>query len=64
MAYYRQSKRRMAEFLVALLGQPCSAALTVIETCRQQCRNVFAFVTAAVEARLARQPAPSLLSTM
>lgn len=29
MAYYRQSKRRTAEFLVTLLGQPCSAALTV-----------------------------------
>ncbi len=35
--------------------------LTAIETCRQQRRNVFAFVTAAVEAHLARQPAPSLL---
>jgi transposase len=34
--------------------------LTVIETCRQQRRNVFVFVTAAVEAHLARQPAPSL----
>jgi transposase len=29
MAYYRQSKRRTAEFLSMLLGQPCSAALTV-----------------------------------
>jgi transposase len=29
MAYYRQSKRRTAEFLATLLGQPCSAALTV-----------------------------------
>jgi len=36
--------------------------LTVIETCRQQRRNVFAFVTRAVEAHLAHQPAPSLLS--
>ena len=36
--------------------------LTVIETCRQQRRNVFAFVTAAVEAHLAHQSAPSLLS--
>ena len=36
--------------------------LTVIETCRQQRRNAFAFVTDAVEAHLARQPAPSLLS--
>lgn len=35
--------------------------LTVIETCRQQHRNVFAFVTAAVEAQLAHQPTPSLL---
>lgn len=35
--------------------------LTVIETCRQQRRNVFQFVTAAVEAHLARQSAPSLL---
>ena len=29
MAYYRQSKRRTAEFLTTLLGQPCCAALTV-----------------------------------
>ena len=36
--------------------------LTVIETCRQQRRNVFSFLTAAVEAHLAHQPAPSLLS--
>jgi transposase len=35
--------------------------LTVIESCRQQRRNVFAFVTAAVEAQLAHQPTPSLL---
>ena len=35
--------------------------LTGIETCRQQRRNVFAFVTAAVEAHLAHQSAPSLL---
>lgn len=37
------------------------AMLTVIETCRQQRRNVLAFVTRAVEAHLAHQPAPSLL---
>jgi len=36
--------------------------LTVIETCRQQRRNVFTFLTHAVEAHLAHQPAPSLLS--
>jgi transposase len=35
--------------------------LTVIETCRQQGRNSFAFLTAAVEAHLAHQSAPSLL---
>lgn len=36
--------------------------LSVIETCRQQKRNVFAFVTAAVEAQFANQSCPSLLS--
>jgi transposase len=36
--------------------------LTVIETCRQQKRNVFAFVTAAVEAHFAQRPAPLLLA--
>jgi len=35
--------------------------LTVIETCRQQRRNAFAFITAAVESHLAHQSAPSLL---
>ncbi|HEY7315585.1 MAG TPA: transposase [Gemmataceae bacterium] len=35
--------------------------LTVIETCRQQSRNVFAYVTVAVQAHFARQPIPSLL---
>jgi transposase len=29
MAYYRQSKRRTAQFLEAILGQPCCAAWTV-----------------------------------
>lgn len=29
MAYFRQSKRRTAEFLETLLGQPCSPGLTV-----------------------------------
>jgi hypothetical protein len=33
----------------------------VIETCRQQRRNVFDYLTAAVQAHLAHQPAPSLL---
>lgn len=36
--------------------------LTVIETCRQQHRNAFDYLTTAVEAHLAGQPAPSLLS--
>lgn len=35
--------------------------LTVVETCRQQRRNAFTFLTHALEAHLARQPAPSLL---
>jgi len=35
--------------------------LTVIETCRLQERSVFSYVTEAVEARVAKQPAPSLL---
>jgi transposase len=35
--------------------------LTVIETCRQQSRNVFAYVTAAVQAHFAGQATPSLL---
>jgi transposase len=33
--------------------------LTVVETCRQQSRNVFAFVTRAIEAHFAPQAAPS-----
>jgi transposase len=36
--------------------------LTVIETCRRQKRNVYAWLTDAVQARLAGQPIPSLLS--
>ena len=35
--------------------------LTVVETCRQQQCNAFAFLTQAVEAHLAHQSAPSLL---
>jgi transposase len=37
--------------------------LTTIETCRLQKRSVFDYLTAAVEAHLAKQPAPSLLPT-
>lgn len=37
--------------------------LTTIETCRQQDRNVFAFVTEAVRAHFAGSAAPSLLPT-
>ena len=36
--------------------------LTVIETCRQQSRNVFQFLTTAVEAHFAKQKSPSLVS--
>jgi len=35
--------------------------LTAIETCRQQRRNTFDYLTAAVKAHLTGQPAPSLL---
>jgi transposase len=35
--------------------------LTVVETCRQQGRSTFDFLTRVVEAHLAHQPAPSLL---
>jgi transposase len=35
--------------------------LTVIETCRRQSRDTFAWLTAAVEAHLNQQPPPSLL---
>lgn len=35
--------------------------LTVIETCRRQDRDVFEWLTAAVQARLANRPTPSLL---
>ena len=99
MACFRQSKRRTTLFLEAVLGQPCSAGLTVklqnrvtdalrpaviwcklsfgtqsskgsrfvetlltvIETCRQQSRNVFEFVTAATTRLDTQLPAPSLL---
>lgn len=37
-------------------------ALTVIETCRQQGRNVFEFLAAAVRNHFGNQPCPSLLS--
>jgi len=36
--------------------------LTVIETCRQQNRHLFAYVTTAVEAHFAHQSCPSLLT--
>jgi hypothetical protein len=35
--------------------------LTVIETCRQQSRDVFAYITDVVQAHFAYQPTPSLL---
>ncbi|HEV2972470.1 MAG TPA: hypothetical protein VGY55_21035 [Pirellulales bacterium] len=36
--------------------------LTIVETCRQQSRNAFAFITSAVKASFANQSAPSLLA--
>ena len=41
-----------------VLSRFVETMLTMIETCRQQRRNAFAFITAAVEARLAHKPAP------
>jgi transposase len=38
--------------------------LTVVETCRQQTRNAFAFLTHTLEARLAVKKAPSLLPSV
>ena len=43
-------------------GRFVETLLTVIETCRQQSRDVFAYVTTAVEAHFADQPPPSLRS--
>ena len=36
--------------------------LMLVETCRQQGRNVFAFLSHAVQAHLAHQKAPSLVA--
>jgi hypothetical protein len=38
--------------------------LTTIETCRLQERNIFEYLTAAVEAHIAKRPAPSLLPAL
>lgn len=38
--------------------------LTVIETCQQQARSVFQFLTTTVEARFANQSAPSPLTRL
>jgi len=37
--------------------------LSVVTTCRQQGRNIWAFLTEAIAAAWADQPAPSLLPT-
>jgi integrase len=55
------SKSRQKRTASAAGSRFVETMLTVIETCRQQGRNVFSFRTAAVEAHLAHQPAPSLL---
>jgi len=49
------SQRRAGSRLVETM-------LTVIESCRQQSRKVFEYVTTAVEAHFADQPTPSLLT--
>jgi len=38
--------------------------LTVVETCHRQSRNSFEYLTAAMQAHFAHQPAPSLLNTV
>lgn len=38
--------------------------LTVVETCHRQSRNSFEYLTAAMQAHFAGQPAPSLLATV
>lgn len=38
--------------------------LTVIETCRQQARNTFDYLTQALEAKFQNKPCPSLLTTL
>jgi transposase len=57
MAYYRQSKRRTADFLGTLLGQPCSASLTV-----KIQNQVTAAVRPSYEALAAQLPAQDQLS--
>jgi transposase len=57
MAYYRQSKRRTADFLGTLLGQPCSASLTV-----KIQNQVTAAVRPSYEALAAQLPAQEQLN--
>jgi len=57
MAYYRQSKRRTAEFLSTLLGQPCCAALTV-----KMQNQVTAALRPSYEALAAQLPTQEQLS--
>jgi transposase len=57
MAYYRQSKRRTAEFLTTLLGQPCCPSLTV-----KIQKQVTAAVRPSYEALAAELPAQEQLS--
>lgn len=57
MAYYRQSKRRTAEFLGTLLGQPCCPSLTV-----KMQKQVTAAVRPSYEALAAELPTQGQLS--
>jgi transposase len=57
MAYYRQSKRRTADFLTTLLGQPCCPSLTV-----KIQNRVTAAVRPSYEALAAQLPAQEQLS--
>lgn len=57
MAYYRQSKRRTAEFLTTLLGVPCCAATTV-----KMQNQATAAVRAAYDELVAQLPVQDTLS--
>jgi transposase len=53
LSFGTQSERG-SRFVETMLG--------VVETCRQQGRNVFGYITDAVQAHYAKQPTPSLLN--
>lgn len=52
----------IAHVFIAAASRFVERLLTVIETCRRRERNVFEWLTQAVEAKLRRESAPSLLA--